>query len=89
MHSDDVKYSDLTSALNLCSHHPVLIDSDFADQQTPDLLAGRALSHPSARDLRVVRAGGRPLVVSAFLVAAWYCSTTLAGIRPRSLTAMP
>jgi hypothetical protein len=23
------------------------------------------------------------------LVAAWYCSTTLAGIRPRSLTVMP
>ena len=35
-------------------------------------------------DLRLTARGQLPLPV-----AAWYCSTTLAGMRPRSLTAMP
>jgi hypothetical protein len=55
-------------------------------------LAGRSPGpHERYQDLelRLVRAGRRPLVLPGSSAAAWYCSTTLAGIRPRSLTAMP
>jgi Enoyl-(Acyl carrier protein) reductase len=41
----------------------------------------------SGRDLRLAGPGRRPLVVS--VATAWYWSITLAGMRPRSLTAMP
>ena len=37
-----------------------------------------------------VQAGGRdPCLCQSAFVAAWYCSTTRAGMRPRSLTARP
>ena len=54
-------------------------------------LAGRSPGpHERYQDLelRLVRAGRRSLVLPGSSAAAWYCSTTLAGIRPRSLTAM-
>jgi hypothetical protein len=42
---------------------------------------------PSERGL--ARTGRDPGLPHGFLAAAWYCSTTLAGMRPQSLTAMP
>ena len=50
---------------------------------TVDWPSGRA-SRPGSIRLAVIAAVRHPLVV-----AAWYCWTTLAGMRPRSLTTMP
>jgi hypothetical protein len=50
-------------------------------------LARRQGQSPSGRDF--VRADRDPRVRQGRWVAAWYCSTTLAGMRPRALTAMP
>jgi hypothetical protein len=44
----------------------------------------------SRRGCSGLRAEDAPRAESAgYLVAAWYCSATLTGMRPRSLTAMP
>ena len=64
--------------------------------------AGHALAATAAKHarlavgkwLRTVCVAGAgpsmmPLGQRQFPVAAWYCSTTLAGMRPRSLTARP
>jgi hypothetical protein len=50
-------------------------------------LAGRQRQRPSGGNS--FRTGRKPGVRQDLLLAASYCSTTLAGIRPRSLTAMP